>query len=505
MARASKLRAVPDRPRRMLGLVRVSKQRDEMISPELQEHKIREYCKARGHQLVAAPDGEPFLYGIDESGSRAKSSWWRKLDQAVVLVESGEYDGLVVWKFHRVARNRLRWNVALDRVESAGGVLESATEDFDTTTAAGRLGRGISGEFNAFQADVIGEGWVEAHERRVRAGLPHSGRRRWGYTYDRAAKVHRPHPEQGPVLAELYRRFTAGESMYGLARWMNAHGWPSPGGTDWSATALRNTLDNGFAAGLFRYRQQLHQGKHEPLITAEEWQAYLDARQARRQLHPRTERSQYLLSGLVRCARCGKAMAASKQDPGMKLAKNGKRYRNGQVRYIYRCERGVNSGTCRGGSIKIQAVEDHVMAYVRDLASAVDLEVKDHVVVDVRRQLLEVEEERLARELGKVTDQLVRLALRDAERPMPPEAYAAARDKIEDRATELRDAMEAAGRTHRRAPRDRSAQAAELLDQWDELPVAGRREILRGLLDCVLVRTGPEPYVRVVDWTEARA
>lgn len=498
----TQLRAVPagqDRPRRMLGVVRVSKEREGMASPEQQEHAIRTAAAARGHVLL-----EPLLYGLDESGSQRRSAWWRKLDDAVEQVEQGEADGIIVWKFSRVARQRLKWNVAVDRVESAGGVLESATEDFDTTTSAGRFARGMTAEMNAFQAEMIGEGWIETHERRVRAGLPHTGRRRWGYEYDRVAKIHRPHPEQGPLLAELYRRYVAGESIYALVRWLNAHGWASPAGAGWSYRGLLGLLDNGFAAGLFRYRGELHQGVHEPLIDADLWQAYLDARAARRRLPARVERSAYLLSGLVRCARCGHSMAANKIDPGTKLHKNGKRYSAGRLKLIYRCEHGVGSGLCRGGSIKMAIVEEHVLGYLRELAAEVDQRAAGRVVVDARHALLEQEEKRLARELQKAADALVRLALRDAEQRMPAAIYEKARAELEERRTTLREAMEAAGRTHRRAARDRPAEAAQLLASWDVLPVSGRREILRGLIDCVLVGTGPEPYLRVVEWSEAR-
>lgn len=513
---ARRLSSVPDlerQPRRLLGLIRVSKERDEMISPENQEFKVRTWVQASGDLLVPAPNGEPFLYGIDESGSRAKSSWWRKLDQAVELVESGEYDGIVVWKFSRVARHRLRWAVALDRVESAGGVLISATEDFDVTTAAGRLGRGMSAEFNAFQADLIGEGWTEAHERRVRNGKPHSGRGHFGYVYDRDERLHVPDPETGPVLAEIYRRYVAGESCYALARWLNDHGHRTMvSGGPWSDRSLRRVLDDGFAAGFFNYRNQQHQGVHEPLIDFETWQAYQDARGARRRTPARTERSQYLLSGLVRCARCGGGMVANYVNPGTKLSRRakgaaeGKRYSAGKPRMTYRCQWGKQSGQCIGGSINMTIVEAYVKAYVYELAGLVDQRAADREtdgVLDARRRLLMREEDRLDRERDKAKQALVQLALRDAERPMPREAYDAARTQLEEKVARLTEAIETAGRTHRRASTDVLRDASRLVDEWDELPVAQRREMLRRLIDCVLVRTGSRE-MRIVSIVEVR-
>ncbi len=145
-SRPHRLTAVPDSPRRVIGGIRVSKKRDDMTSPDLQRAAIETYAATHGYLVV------DWVEGVDDSGSQRSSSWWRKLDRAVDRVEAGEVDGIIVWKFSRTARHRLKWAVALDRIESAGGVLESATEQFDTTTSAGRFARGMIAEMNAFEA-----------------------------------------------------------------------------------------------------------------------------------------------------------------------------------------------------------------------------------------------------------------------------------------------------------------------------------------------------------------
>lgn len=474
-----------------------------MTSPEVQEHAIREYCAARGHVLL-----EPLVYGLDESGSRAKSSWWRKLDEVVAEIETGDVDGAVVWKFSRVARHRLRWAIAVDRVESVGGVLESATEQFDTTTSAGRFARGMTAEMNAFQAEMIGDSWREAHERRVRSGRPHGGRGKWGYRYDKEQGIYLPDPVTGPALAEAYRRYVAGESVYALARWLNSRGLKTLAGGDWSDRTLRRVLDSGFAAGWFAYRGELHQGVHEPLIDPALWQAYLDARETRRRLPARVERSTYPLSGLVRCARCGGAMVANVADPGTKLASNGKRYSNGRPRATFRCSRGKERGpeACRGGYVTMRLVEEHVREYLAVVATAVDESADSQSVRLARREVAAAEEQRLAREAGRVREALIKLATDNALSPMPTGIYTEARSRLERRAAELEAAAAVAGRTSRQGAADRAAAAAGLLEQWDEVPAAQMREILRGLIDCVLVRTGVETrWMRVVDWDEIRA
>lgn len=504
---ARRLQPVPDQPRRLLALIRVSKGKEGGISPEVQRTTALDYAAKTGAEIVG------WVEGVDESGSQQRSNWWRKLDDAVAAVEAGEYDGIVVWKFSRTARHRLRWAVALDRVESAGGTLESATEQFDVATSAGRFARGMTAEMNAFYAEMIGESWKEAHEQRVRSGRPHSGRARWGYVYDQDEKIHKPHPEQGPVLADLYRRYIAGESIWSLVQWLNGHGWRGNRGTPFSDNTLRKILDSGFAAGKFYaggdpkrgVKPTLHDGIHEPLITPEEWQDYLDARSARRKVPPRREGSRYLLSGLVRCARCGSVMVAYREEPKLKRdPRRAKAYSSAGVRLSWRCKRCPELGKGPSGYVASWRVEDVVMDFVRDLAADVDELAKDAAVTQSRRTLQQIEVDRLAREAVKLEEAMVRLATSNAENPLPPAVYAASKGELEERAAKVAAALEAVAVDERRALVDRAAEAARLLEQWSKLPVAGRREILRGLLDCVLVRTGPEPFIDVVPWERAR-
>lgn len=458
-----------------------------MISPEVQRVAIADYAASRGYDVAG------WLEGIDESGSRARSAWWPRLDQAVAAIEAGEYEVLLVWKFSRVARHRLRWAVAIDRVEEAGGRIESATEQVDTTTSTGRFTRGMLAELQAFEAERIGEVWREVHARRVSSGRPANGKPRYGYTYDRDRKVHAPDPVTGPVLAELYRRYIAGESVYTLVRWLNGHGWRTTNSGQWSDRSLRRVLDSGFASGQFRVDGQLHDGVHEPLIDAETWQQYLDARAVRRGRPPRSERSHYLLSGLVRCARCGHPMVAGQFGAAMEPK--------------YRCKTGKEQGpeACRGGYVMQSYLVDHVLAYLRDCAADIDAASSWVEAPPTHRAVLQVESETVAREMVRTDEALSRLAVNHASDPLPDHVYQQARTELLEQARRLHASHESLQRDLRRAVDDRAEVARDLLASWDHRLVTVRREILRSLIDCVLVTTGrPRAQLRVVEPSEVR-
>jgi DNA invertase Pin-like site-specific DNA recombinase len=307
-------------PRRAIAIVRVSKEGgrgDDLRSPELQRARITEHCARHGLHVIEE------IEAIDESGSQDRSSWWGRLAYAVERIEGGHADAIVAARFSRVARHRLRWAITVDRVERAGGTIESATEGMDTTTATGKFGRGMLAELNAFYADQMSESWKEVHANRLARGLPINGRPRFGYVYDAEEKMHRPDPVSGPVLAEAYMRYVSGESMYQLVGWIKdtgtspvSYGIASKG--LWSDTTLRRVLDSGFGAGLLNYHdpecRASHQntghcrrrvfvpGVHEPVIDAATWQAFRVARAERgRPAAARSERSPYLLSGMLRC------------------------------------------------------------------------------------------------------------------------------------------------------------------------------------------------------------
>lgn len=484
MPPAARLRPVPETAPRAIGLIRVSKERDGMISPEVQRTAINDYAAARGYTVTG------WLEGLDESGSRSRSAWWPRLDQAIAAVETGEYDVVLVWKFSRTARHRLRWAVAIDRIEEAGGRLESATEQVDTTTSTGRFTRGMLAELNAFEAERIGEVWKEVHARRVASGRPANGKPRWGYTYDSTAKLHRPDPEAGPVLADLYRRYVAGESVYTLVRWLNAHGWRTTAGGTWSDRTLRRVLDTGFAAGLFAVDGHLRPGAHDSLIDADLWQAYLDARVVRRALPARTERSPYLLSGMVVCGRCGGSMQA-----GLQTIIGGVR------RPKYRCKNGVESGParCIGGYVMETHLLELVMDQLRVDAERIEQLAGEKTPRDGRRTALQVERDVAARQLASNEQALTRLAVQHARSPLPHAVYAKAQAELLDQAQQLADVVEMAERELRREPSDPSTVAADLLRDWDDLPVAMRRTLLRRLYAGVVVVPGRPPALRLLE------
>lgn len=107
---------------------RVGERDEQLRSPELQDDTL-ERRFAGDYELVDYPAE------LDVSGS---SSSRAVLDRIIAAIEDGELDGIAVANLARLARLAPRERIALvDRIELAGGLILSASEQLDTSTPGG--------------------------------------------------------------------------------------------------------------------------------------------------------------------------------------------------------------------------------------------------------------------------------------------------------------------------------------------------------------------------------
>lgn len=457
---------------RALGLVRVSREGgrgERLLSPDIQRAAIEEYCDRRGYDVV------DYVIAIDESGSRKKSSWWARLDQTIERVEAGQVDVIVAWEFSRAARNRLRWAVALDRVESAGGRLESATEPVDTTTAAGRFQRGMLAEMHAYKAEQIGEAWKEVHRNRVARGLPPTGGARFGYQL--VDGTHQPDPETGPVLAELYRRAVRGDSLMSLAEWMNDTGIHTTAGGTWTRSRIRPILDSGFGAGRIAFGGEYLPGAHQPVVDDDTWAEYLQARQT--PSRPAQNAARYPLTGLLVCGDCGSGMSITTRTVA------------GRTEQIYGCNRYQRHRVGRYVTTKRTRIEEWVkvelQVFAADLARATEARAK----LRARRTasvndagVIARKVEQLDRKIQRAVDGWTSGLLTDDEYQSAVGRYRDDRQKLLQRRAVL----------HQDANTDDRAVeiAASLVTDWERMRPAALRSLLAVLIESVTV-TPPDP------------
>lgn len=497
-----------------IGYLRVSMKREEMISPEIQRGAISAHARQAGRLVTG------WVEDLDNTGRNFR----RKVTGAIDRIEAGEAREILVYRFDRWGRNATESLANVFRVEQAGGRVVSATEPFDAETAVGKYTRTNAFALAEMQSDIIGENWSAALAARVARGLPGTGGPRFGYV--RLGRVRREDeprrfrrdpaggeeryehdPVTSPVLAEMYRRYLAGDGRSALLRWLNGTGTTTVRGKPFGWRALFMVLDSGFGAGLL----QVHDpgcrcaetlghgcrnavflpGAQPPVITVPEWERYLERRAEMRTHGPRGHEPSYPLSGLARCGTCGYRLSVSHA---------GKRPGFG-----YRCQQWVQHQGCPGVWVQRSALESAVRAEVARWAEDVEAEAAAEQERESARVRVRADIAALEREIGRLERAMAK-SVRDqaADEVTPAHVFEAARKELAAERAGKVAALEAARHAGALGAGDFAPAARAILEKWDRLAAeapGGLREMLRALIREVRVtRTGVRtpPDIRVI-------
>lgn len=284
--------------------------RERIVSPEIQLKEIARYARDNGLRIIA----------IKFDLKSGKSTKGRKIEEIVAEIKAGQYRHVSLWKWSRWGRNTKESLEMIAAVKAVGGRVESAETAFNGHSPTDKMLRNFMLVQAEWQADIIGDTWRSTHKLRREAGLPHSGKDRFGYLYrDRRYWII---PAEAAVLLDAYDRYVKGVSLKQLTREWNAQGLFTMMGGQWTPQTLGKMLDTGFAAGYIRERSAptdkpsnritgydvWRKGTHEAIISEDLWQAYRGKREAQAALPPRLRAAVHALSGLVFCGLCGRRM-----------------------------------------------------------------------------------------------------------------------------------------------------------------------------------------------------
>lgn len=441
------LRPVPVTPPRAVLYLRQSVSRDDSISIELQEIAGRDYCAQHGYEVVA----------VEVDAGLSGRNWSKRpaVQRVMEMVEAKTADVIVLWKWSRLSRNRKDWAIAADRVDLAGGRIESATEPIDTATASGRFARGVMTEYAAFQSEQIGEQWQEVFARRANLGLPPTGSIPWGW--EKTEHGVTISDENATIIRSMYQLYEEGRGLVYIANWLNAQGLTTKRGMSWQFASVRSCLESPFHAGYITYNGQVEKGPHTPVISRDHYDRFMETRQDRT-IAKKPRKSPYLLSTICVC-HCG-------------------RKRVGNI-----------SGR-RGRSYACTATESHPKKY--RICDPVDALVSDWVEslnadAELANGTPRVDTGLLKARIDNLKKGLTNLNVRLAMEQISDEEHAAARAAIAQEISELEQQRTAAARAARNSAAIYLEGKEELIAGWALLQVDGKQALLRSLVEYVRI------------------
>lgn len=458
----------PAKRKRVAAYVRVSRIGGRSGDGYIAKPQQRDRLSTFGEALDLEIPADAWFEDEDYTGGNIERPAFQA---ALEAIEAKQYDGLIVARLDRFSRDVVDGVTCVDRILAAGGIFASATEHMEVREPVGRFVL-ISMFNNAeLQLSMLKRSWSDAKIRAVARGV-HIGPTPFGY--QRVAKggdkasVLVPHPEHGRVLTDLYdRAATNGYTWTDLAAWLDER---APKRAAWTVTDVKRILQMRVYLGEVRYRSRVegvadlvNLQAHEPLVdpvTFDEVGRLLLPGQRKR-----AAPSAFLLSGMLRCAHCRRAMGGftyggSKGDTP-----------------VYRCP---GARHCPGRPvITARLLENYIKSKVDEFVKAENEEIEITPDEDREGVRLDLEVDRLKVELGRY--------LEDTETRRIVDDDAIWQQGVVSRKAELQDAL-AAREAWLRARPARRAKARKPLKDWTDHDY---RDYLGGSTQAVFIRKAP--------------
>lgn len=277
-----------------IGYCRVSteEQADEGFSIEGQANKLRAYALL--HDL-----GEVTV--VTDPGKSGKDLNRPGLQQVLAMLEAGHVASLLIWRLDRLSRNLGHLIELSEKCLALGVSLHSLNENFDLSSATGRMYFNIIGAFAQFYREQLAENVKMGMHQAAREGKwlnrPKTG-------YDLVEGELMPNGD-APKVREVFRLRADGASYRAIEEQ-----------TGLNYSTVCSILRSRIYLGEVQLNGEWFAGRHEALVTPKEFAA------AHRGHVPGRRRGSDVLSGRVFCGLCGKRMAIEV---------------NGEGRTMYRC------------------------------------------------------------------------------------------------------------------------------------------------------------------------
>lgn len=307
--------------------IRVSTDDQIEFSPDSQRKKIKDYAKKNGYILP-----EKFIF-MDEGISGRKAAKRPAFNEMISLAKSGAkpFDIILVWKFSRFARNQEESIVYKSMLKKQCDVeVISISEPIIEGPFGDLIERIIEWSDEYYSINLAQEVRRGMTEKASRGGIVSVAA--FGYKIENGIYV--PN-EQAPYVKMMFEDYVSGMGLRAIAVKYSNMGIKTRYGNTLDNRFVEYLLNNPVYIGKIRWSTTpngasarhydsndiiIADGKHEPLISNELWEAAQKRLSDNKKMYKKYQRKEqtvnYMLKGLVRCSNCGATLCYSSLNDG---------------------------------------------------------------------------------------------------------------------------------------------------------------------------------------------
>jgi DNA invertase Pin-like site-specific DNA recombinase len=341
-----------EQPERVLLYLRISSDPDgREVGIDKQRADGRALCKRNGWTIVDE------FKDNNKSASRYARKVRPDFSRMLETIDAGGASRIVAYNLDRLLRNPKELEALIDRSDAGMLTVTSLQGDLDLATEDGRFTARVLVAHSAKESDAtsrrVRRGKANAREQGRTGGTVVSfgwyGKRHGtdpatGLEYvDNGERIH---PGEAKIIRQMAKRYLAGESLTGVAVWLNNSGVRPAITARWSATTVRHVLTLPRNGG-----HLAHDGE---IVKRHAWKAILNGdtyellcAKVAANGNVSGPRRRVLLTGMVHC------------ECGARLLRG-----NDKGRVVWRCRTGRLSQSCGRVSVGADLLERFVVERV---------------------------------------------------------------------------------------------------------------------------------------------
>lgn len=334
--------------------MRYSSDRQNEQSIEGQRRVCMQYCKANGYTVI-----EEY---VDRALSAAHDTA-KRIDFMRMIEDSEKqrFEGVVVYKLDRFARNRYDSAIYKNRLKKNGVRVISATENISDNPEGILLESVLEGMAEFYSKELAQKINRGLHESALK-GQHLGGSTPLGY------KVEGKHlvidPVTAPYVVEAFERYADGDTVAAIIEDFNNRGYRTNKGCKFNKNSFKSVFPNERYLGIYKYKDVRIEGGVPQIIDQELFDKVQKRLKKNAEAPARgTAKVDYLLSQKLFCGHCGKHMNGESGT-----GKQGVPY------HYYACYGHKHHSGCTKKNIKKDVIEKAVLAQIVGLLNEETIE-----------------------------------------------------------------------------------------------------------------------------------
>jgi site-specific DNA recombinase len=268
---------------------------------------------------------------------------------------------ILAWNPDRLARNSVDGGKVIYLLDTG----KLASLKFPTfwcdNTSQGKFMLNMAFGQSKYYVDSLSENTKRGLRQKVRMGIFPS-QAPVGYLNDSRTKTIVVEKRKSKIVRLAFERYVKGnQRLEDIAEFLAKSGVTTRTGKRISKTKASFILSNPFYIGLFKYGGEIHEGKHEPIISKKLFDEAQEMLKKRGQPERKPQNKPQPFCGLISCASCGMMITAENKT---------KRQKNGNIHHYvyYRCTKKSKTQKCSELSLRSEEVDKQLSSLIQKVS-----------------------------------------------------------------------------------------------------------------------------------------